>query len=98
MAFDGFLAKEVQQLGIDFFGVGPGTDGSETFVMSALDSNHVPEYATFNTTFAQLTDWTVDTTGFQSNSTPELTTNGSSTYSLITGLDDLGYWKQVFRE
>jgi hypothetical protein len=81
-----------------FVAVNQNTDGSETFVMSALDSNHVPEYATFNTTFAQLTDWTLDTTGFQSNETPELTTNGSSTFSLITGLDDLAYWKPEFHE
>jgi hypothetical protein len=76
--------------------VNENTDGSETIILSALDSNHVPEYATFAMNFAQLTDWTLDTTGFHTEETPELTTNGSSTYSLLLGLEDLGYWKQVF--
>ena len=77
------------------------TNGSQTLVMSVLDSNNNPEYTTFDLGMPQLSEssnWTVDLSGFQANETPELTSNGNSTYSLITRLDDLAYWKQEFHE
>jgi hypothetical protein len=81
--------------------VNENTNGTQTLVMDVLDSNRNPEYTTFNLgvpQLSELTNWTVDLSGFQANETPELTSNGNSTYSLITGLDDLAYWKQEFHQ
>lgn len=81
--------------------VNENSDGSESLVMAVLDNNHQTEFASFDIgmpTLSNGTRWTVDLSHFQSNQTPNLTSSGNSTFSLITGLDELGYWKQAFHK
>jgi len=72
------------------------TNGSQTIVVSMLDVNRNPEFASFDTNFNQTTEWTRDTSGFQTDATPNLSTNGNATYSIIDGLDDIAYYKQAW--
>jgi hypothetical protein len=65
-------------------------------VVSIRDINSHPEFAKFDAWGNQKTSFTVDTSGFQTNWAVQLTANGNSVYSLITGLDNNGYWKQVY--
>jgi hypothetical protein len=72
------------------------TNGSQTIVVSMLDVNRNPEFASFDTDFNQTTAWMRDTSGFQTNATPNLTTNGNATYSIIDGLDQIAHYKQAW--
>jgi hypothetical protein len=64
--------------------------------ISVLGTDNHPRFATFDPEMDQLTDWTVDTTGFQTNNSIPLVANGETIYSLITGLDGIGRWKEVY--
>ena len=65
-------------------------------VFSIRDINSHPEFAKFNAWGDQQTGFSVDTTGFQSDWAVQLTANGNTAYSLITGFNNGGYWKQVY--
>jgi hypothetical protein len=65
-------------------------------VVSIRDINSHPEFAKFDAKGDQLSGFSVDTSGFQTNWAVQLTANGNSVYSLIHGLENDGWWKQVY--
>jgi hypothetical protein len=64
--------------------------------VSILDINFRPQFATFDPFGDRLTNWTTDTSGFQTDNPVTLTANGEVIYALIDGLDDEGFWKAVY--
>jgi hypothetical protein len=65
-------------------------------VVSIRDINSHPEFAKFDAWGDQETGFSVDTSGFQTHWAVQLSANGNSVYSLLTGFDNNGYWKQVY--
>jgi hypothetical protein len=64
--------------------------------ISILNANYQPKYAIYDDLGYLLLGWDGDTTGWQSPNSVQLTAAGPIVYSLFTGFDGLGYWKQLF--
>jgi hypothetical protein len=64
-------------------------------VISYVDPNGNPWYRLFDKGLNPITAWTQDLTHWQTNNPVSLTTNGDIVYSLFTGLDENGWWKQL---
>jgi hypothetical protein len=64
--------------------------------VSTLNANSQPKYGIYDIEGFLMFGWEGDTTGYQTPNTPQLTSNGHSIFSLLTGFDGFGYYKQLY--
>jgi hypothetical protein len=60
------------------------------------DSHSRAQFATFDPEMEQLSNWTWDATGWETDRALPVAADGEIIYALIDGLDGFGYWKVVY--
>jgi hypothetical protein len=64
--------------------------------VSILNANSQPKYAVLDPWGNLVFGWDLDSTGWQSFNSPQLTADGRAINSLFTGFDGAGYWKRTY--